>query len=307
MGMTNTLIIGAVTDYQYKDIAPWLNSLKMANYKGDIALIAYNMSRETSERLTRAGVTYIFAMGKGDDGNIRYPVSPMFNICVERFAHLWYFLKNAENQFDYVLTTDVKDVVFQNNPFNWIRDYDNGKNALLVGSENIRYEDEPWGRNNMQIAFGKMMYEEVAKKPIYCAGVIGGTRKTFSDLCLNIFLLCRGCPSTVPGGGGPDQAALNLLLATTYSWATKLSVLDGFVCHAGTTIDAIEAGSGEIGEQCLFDPSKLDGYRRSLIHNGPSLLNGQVSTAFGVPYSIVHQYDRVPLWKEKMLQRYGEE
>lgn len=293
------LIIGAVTDYTYDNIKPWLNSIKKSGFKGEIALMAYNMSLETVNKLTEEGLTYIFGLKNDNEGNIIYD-RPNFNICVERFAHMHFFLKNLEH-VDYVIATDVKDVIFQKDPSAWIREVA-PDNKLVVGTENLRYKDEPWGRNNLQLSFGASIYESLKDNPIYCAGVIAGKHKAVVDLFLNIFLLCRGTADSIPGGGGPDQAALNVLLSLdAYKTDTKfLRTTDAFVCHAGTSLHAIASGSGGIGAEFMKDNGVIEDFKENMLDADCIMKDGLVCTAKGVPYCIVHQYDRVTEWKKDM-------
>jgi hypothetical protein len=36
------------------------------------------------------------------------------------------------------------------------------------------------------------------------------------------------------------------------------------------------------------------------------MVNGEVTTSEGHPYTIVHQYDRVPFWRETLEVKYGQ-
>jgi len=306
----NDLIIGAITGYKAKDVMPWLNSIKRSGFKGKTALIIYNMELDEIEKLNAAGLDYSFVIQQDADGNAIYD-SPNFNICVERFGHLWYFLRKYEDDFRCVIMTDVKDVVFQTDPSKWltISGFDNSKQVktLVVGSENIRYRDEPWGRNNLKMSFGPLLYEELKDNPIYCAGVLAGTRKAMEEISKLTFLISRGGPQHVSGGGGPDQAALNILLNSLSKTVLFLNTNDEFVAHCGTSIPAIEAGSGAIGEEYVrLHTMTLDQIREKFINGDITFKDGQVCTAYGEPFAIVHQYDRVPEWKKVILEKYQE-
>jgi len=307
--MAKNLVIGCVNNYVYEDIYPWFNSLRKSGYEDNVALVAYNMSKKTVDKLTKESII-LLTFNKDDNGNMVYEETPNFNICVERFAHLWYFFFEVKDGIRDVVATDVKDVIFQRNPFANNPGTSLEASHFMVGTENLLYEDEPWGRNNMLLSFGSAIYETMRKKEIYCAGVIAGKRDVITDLFLNIFLLCRGSPSNVAGGGGPDQAALNVLLATfPYNMlATKLTAACNYICHAGTTLDAIKAGSGEIGHEYMKNPNlaALKQYEKKLLYMSPKFVDGKVCTYHGDPYFIVHQYDRVPEWKKSFLEQYGE-
>jgi hypothetical protein len=306
--MGKDLVIGAVSNYNYHDIEPWLVSLKRTGYKGRIALVTYNMSKETAEKLVDEGVTYIFGLEKDSNDNFVYS-NQNFSIMIERFAHMYYFLDNLKEDIDFVFATDVKDVIFQTNPSDFMENMflvGTRRKKLVLGSENLKYQDEPWGKNNMMQCFGPLVYERVKNNPIYCAGVIAGEKRTVMELFLNMFLLCRGAPSHPPGGGGPDQAALNVMLSfdafKKQAWLTGTE--EAFVLHAGTTTYAIKSGSGDIGMTYKQNPSVLNKYKESLMGKEPIFKDGIIYTDDGVPYCIVHQYNRVNEWADVLDKKY---
>jgi hypothetical protein len=112
---------------------------------------------------------------------------------------------------------------------------------------------------------------------------------TFIDLCDTIFLASGGAPAHVPGGGGPDQAALNVVLNTSvYKNVTNFAMSeDGYATQLGTT-----------------GPQIADKYGHLLVEKSPILVDDKVCTSDGTPFAIVHQCDRVPEWKEIIEKKY---
>jgi hypothetical protein len=109
----------------------------------------------------------------------------------------------------------------------------------------------------------------------------------------------------VPGGGGPDQAALNILLDM---FAYKSSTMftnpsSGWVVHAGTSLPAIQAGSGGIGEEYVRNPNMSLPFVRSIEYS----LNNETGIVYAdnVAPAIIHQWDRVPDWKKLFEEKYG--
>ena len=182
----NDLVLGVVTNYKYEQIEPWLVSLERTGYQGKKALIAYNMEKETIDILSSKNVT-IFGFGRDSEQNMIYPTNEKFSIMTERFIHAWQFLSQMTD-IDRIVMTDVKDVVFQSNPSVWLEtNITFGRRTIAVGAENFRYKDEPWGKNNIILSFGQMIYETIKEEPIYCAGVIAGKYDFIKDLFLNIY------------------------------------------------------------------------------------------------------------------------
>jgi hypothetical protein len=44
------------------------------------------------------------------------------------------------------------------------------------------------------------------------------------------------------------------------------------------------------------DPVKYDYFKPNLLEEEAQLIDGQVCNSEGVPFAIVHQYDRIPSW-----------
>lgn len=285
------VVIGAITNYSFDKIKYWVNSLDRSGFDGVKALLCYNIDYDVAEELASRGYT-IFALGRNDELRKLEYKKENFNICLERFYHLWYFLKKIQEsgKYRYVVSTDIRDVIFQKNPSEWLEKNINDKEIVVTG-ESLTYENELWNRNNMLLSFGPLIYDSIKTQQIYNAGVISGKINAVADLFLNIFLSCGAAPAHVPGGGGPDQAALNVLLnAEPYKSITKFAQSeDGYAAQLGTT----------------KDPSKIDNFRQFLSSPEPDMLDDVVCTSFGTPFSIVHQYDRVPEWKEILEKKYA--
>lgn len=301
--MEKDIIVGVVDNYTWDQIKHWANSIKESGFEGYKAVFAYNMNADTVRKLTAEGFMVIGANTYTEENGFTFDANGQ-SLMVNRFIHLHQFLDNIDvESIRYVIATDVRDVVFQVNPSLWLESELVGE-ELVVGSENLLYKDEPWNANNMVQSFGRYFYDKVVNRQIYCAGVLAGKLETFKDFCLNLWLLCNGRVQFVPGGGGPDQAALNILLNTSYvkDVTYRSNPSDLWVLHAGTTLPAIEAGSGGIGEAYkagLWKPEEkfVKEYDVKLDDEGFVIVDDQ-------RVAIVHQWDRVPAWKETFTKKY---
>lgn len=280
------MVIGSITGYSFDKIRPWVNSLDRSGFDGTKAMLCYNVSQDTVKELTDRGYQ-IFAFNRNEQtGDFEY--RRVFSIVVERFLHLWYFLKEHRGTHRYIITTDVKDVIFQYNPSAWL-EQNIGDKKINVASESIAYGKEDWGANNLQKSFGHLLYKDMENNIIANAGTISGDFDTMIDLFLNIYLLCNGTSHQVDGGGGPDQAALNVLLnMKTYADITNFAPSEsGWAAQLGTT-----------------GPQIADKYADRLVENSPIMIDNVVCTSQGIPFALVHQYDRVPGWKEKIENKF---
>lgn len=286
------IVIGCITGYNFDKIKYWVNSLDRSGFTGIKVVMCYNIPFEVAEELAKRNYT-ILAFGQDKtNGNLVYqhPVERPFNICLDRFAHIPYFLNRFENkeQFRYVIATDVRDVIFQSNPSTWLEE-NIGDKKINVACESLVYKDESWGRENLRLSFGPLIYERMKDNLIYNAGTISGEFNTMLDFMTNIFLSCGGAPANVPGGGGPDQAALNVLLSMQpYKDITNFAMSeDGYAAQLGTT-----------------GPQISDRYGQYLVEPSPIMVDDLVCTSSGKPFALVHQYDRVPEWKNILEKKY---
>lgn len=279
------VVIGCITNYNFDQIRPWVNSLDSSGFSGLKIMVCYNIPYSLATELSQRNYS-ILAFGKNDQKEMLHYSDESFNICLERFYHMWYFLTKMreKEQFRYLVSTDVKDVIFQKNPSEWLEN-NLGDKLINVASESIRYCDEEWGDNNLKLSFGPVIHQAHNQNEIYNAGTISGDFNTLVDLFLTIYLSCGNSPKFVPGGGGPDQAALNILLQTTaYKNITRFTKSE-------------EAWAAQLGT--------TKKYKNELLEPEPIMIDDMVCTSKGNPYYIVHQYDRVSSWKQAIEKKYN--
>jgi hypothetical protein len=283
LDMKNDVVVGCITNYNFDQIRTWVNSLDQSGFSGDKVMICYNVHTTVADQLASRGYK-VFAFEQ-NGSNLVYN-KPNFNIVVDRFLHLWLFFKQMKDQYRYIITTDVRDVIFQRNPSEWLEANLKDK-KINASSESILYKDEIWGTNNLFRAYGPDVHAAFNNNLIVNAGVMAGDFETMLDLFLNIYIMSNGASSHhIPGGGGPDQAAYNILLSLkTYRDVTNVSNSeDGWAAQLGTT-----------GPQTTCGP---------IVESKPTLVDGVVCTSEGKPFTIVHQYDRVPQWNKIIESKY---
>lgn len=285
------LVIGAITDYNFDAIEAWVNSLERSGFNGDKIMLCYNVSYDVCNELNKRGFKILGFEQNEEDRCLEY-TKPGFNVVVERFQHLAFVLREMEQKYRYIITTDVRDVIFQRNPSEWLEN-NIGDKKIVAASESILYNVEDWNRLNLYHSFGPQIYQILSNSIVYNAGVMAGDYETMLDLFMHIRLLCDAAPAHyIEGGGGPDQAAYNVLI-NSKPWAniTRFTPSeDGWAAQLGTTGTHIAERFG----------SKID----KIVEPAPILIDGKVCTSTGEPFYIVHQYDRSPEWADKILQNY---
>jgi hypothetical protein len=268
------LIIGGYTNYGINQLKPWvLSALEVSTHNTDVVLVAGNTTKETVQWLMSQGVIVI--------PMIQIPNIP---IHVLRFLSIYDFLQEFWPQYKYIVTTDVKDVYFQASPFEDIKRWCEMGHKLIIASEGLKYKDEPWGNENLYQAYGQYVYDKFKDNEIFNVGTFGGTSEYVKDMVFNIFTNATNRPIPIV-----DQAVFNVLINT-----------QPFKEIVAKTIDwAAELGT-------IMDPSKIEQFRPNLLCKEPTFENGLVKYG-NVPYPIVHQYDRVPVLKKFVQEKYGQE
>lgn len=267
---SKNLIIGGFTNYGINELKPWVISAKeVAGFDNEVVLVTGNTSQETLDWLKGKYVTVV--------PMLHVPNVP---IHVLRFLSIYDYLKNHGHKYEYVVTTDVKDVYFQTNPFEKLK----GK-KLVVASEGLKYKDEPWGNENLYQAYGPYVYEQFKNNEIFNVGTFGGESEYVKDMVFHIFTNAINRPIPIC-----DQAVFNVLINTqpfldviehTHDWAAEL----------GT----------------IMDPSKIEQFRPNLLVVEPFFENGLLKDYTDKVFPIVHQYDRVPELKRFIQEKYGQE
>lgn len=287
--MTNC-IIGASDRYSYNQLQYWVNSINMSGFKGDIIIIAFNMDIVTINKLLEKGVK-IYGIGTQDfNSNLVY----QFNrpVHVERFFHIYQFLREYGKNYQFVATTDIKDVIFQSDISIDLPNLLETK-KIIIGSEGLRYCDESWGNQNLFETFGPLIYNDFKEKTIYNVGVIAGYSDYVKDLCLNIYLSAIDRPIQIC-----DQAVFNVMIQSQpyLDIIHYTSIDDKWVVHMGTTNDP--------SKETIFDPLLLNS-KPIIKYNYNNNMSWVVNSSDG-EFAIVHQYDRNPTTKEIFQKYYGD-
>jgi len=277
------LIIGCSTNYGWDQLKYWVNSINQSGFDGEKTLIALNISYDAVDKLSKNGFQVV-VVGKEDHIKKAYVYESRIPVHVERFVHIYNHISRGD--YRYVVTTDVKDVIFQSNPCKWLdENLVEGKN-LVFASESMKYKDEPWGNQNLLETYGQFIYEKFKDKEIHNVGVLGGRASAMRDLCLNIFAAALGRPIPIC-----DQSTFNFMISQHPYTDTSMYMKseDGWASQLGTT----------------GDPTKIEQFRPNLLEPIPKFNGKKVTTSKGKEFCIVHQYDRVPTVRKLLEKTYG--
>lgn len=196
-----TCILGLAAGYHLGDVRPFLLSLRETGYAGRCVLFVSATTRQTDEMAALGAEIVPFER----------PVE-MADISYNAYRYFLYldFLKQADGAFEHVLFTDVRDVLFQADPFTY--PWHNGLNCTL---EDRRMtlgacpHNAHWIRGHQ----GEAALAEVADKPISCSGTTVGTHAALVEYLEAL------TQRLVPFGGGErmggyDQGVHNVMVHT---------------------------------------------------------------------------------------------
>ena len=273
---TDDLVVGAIANYPWKWIEPWVVSLERSGYTGKKAVIAFNNDAETIGQLLRR--------------NFYIKHAPRANrlFQVDRFLFLWQLLRALKVR--YVISTDTRDLVFQTNPSLWLERY-LPPFRLNVSSECFAHRDSEWNDRGMAESFGEEVRSWMKDKLVYNAGCFAGESDMIRDLCLTIYLMTFTNPYP-----NPDQFALNVLIQMSpWKEMTRFTPMaDGWACQ-GMAAFAVDPAQKDQSLAILTEKEPVV-ERDSYIYPANS----------AEPFCIVHQYDRNPHWCAPIRRKYRE-
>jgi hypothetical protein len=302
-------VLGLASGYTETHIAPFLRSLRETGYDGavvllvddvsiaamrdaplleDVQLVRVNTLRSprqpTLRRLARStslwpllaagGWLRVWFAGRGsqspaDRARQRAVAGRALHPMLARHFFYRQVLDNAN--IGQVMLTDVRDVLFQTDPFDFLTG-----DELCVGlhKDTLTIGDELYNKVWVRSGFGRAMLERIGDRHIACAGIVVGS----GDAATKYLHLMTEAILDLPPQGivpfGTDQGVHNVLVWTESLEDVRLiPTLEGEIA----TLEGFSLG------ELRFDA------RGRLVNRDGSLVN------------IVHQYDRVPGLSDQLL------
>lgn len=252
-------VLGYATGYDAADIAPFVRSLR-AVFDGTVALVV----DDRPDVAALLAEYYVIAVAPNRvDGWAPHPVMQRF-VAFDRLLRGW-------PDVDGVLITDVRDVIFQADPFSLRPD------RLLAFQECEAgvLGDHSFNMKYIRALAGDGLAEAVAHQPCICVGTVMGPRADILRLCRAILMLATTPRSSIGGAFGADQAACNLAV------------------HLGMIEAQVLPNYGRVATLGLTEGSKL------------TMQNGKVINPDGTASAIIHQHDRHPHLAEAVHALWG--
>lgn len=261
--MGRTLILGLAAGYHYGDVRPFLVSLDRAAYAGDLVLFVSETTRGT-ERMRAHGARLL--------PMVRRPGLEAVPCNALRYFLYLDFLKSEAADWDRILISDVRDVVFQRDPFAF--PWPDGLCCTLE-DPSATMGSCPFNSRWVRAHLGEDALQAIADRPVSCSGTTVGDQT--SMLAYLEAMTGRLLPPSVGECmAGYDQGVHNHLIHT--------GALDG-----PTLFD--NAGPILTLAQTRGEPTV----------NG----RGEVLNRAGRTAHLLHQYDRKPLLFKMIRERFA--
>lgn len=259
-GRADNAVLGYAVGYGVAEIAPFVRSLRSV-FAGQIVLVVDHkpvllawLSTHNVEAIIAPGRTRLWTP---------HPV-------VARFAAYAQILQGRPETHR-VVVTDVRDVIFQSDPFATADD----DLQFFIEAEGRSLADHAFNMKHLKALVGAGLANDLGARACVCVGVVAGSNAAVLRFCRAVLLLCAIPRSNVGGAFGADQAACNLI--------AHLNLVDG----------KILPNYGRVATIGLTPPEKLR-YEDGMILNP----DGDASP-------IVHQYDRHPQLTAHVQRRWG--
>jgi hypothetical protein len=310
-GVLDSVVLSAAIGYGPEQVASFLASLRRSGYRGDVVLLVEARQKAAFEALPLfAGVRVLAApqwlplrypalQRPGPQRWIWHPLQAALWLCLRllrrfplpaalrrrwqlalgvhlyapteaRFLHFYRFL--LEYPYARVLLSDVRDVLFQTDPFRALSDV----RGLAVSLEPRRYciGTEPWNADRVREIYGAAMLARVAAQPVSCSGVTYGEGAAMREYLRLMTDEILALGRRMARRGWFDQALHNVILWTR--WPGPLRLLE--------TLASPVATLGSVPE-----------------HELRSDATGRLLNADGAVISVLHQYDRHRSLQERLL------
>ena len=139
-----TCILAAAQGYTPENVVPWVESLKKSGYQGDTIVIVYNSTNtDLQEYLKGQGIGVIEAVH-----------NDILNVATQRFFDFASIISGETgDRYDYLIAVDIRDVIFQKDPDEWVRK-NIGDKEIIASGEGIKYKHEDWNGDMLQKHYG---------------------------------------------------------------------------------------------------------------------------------------------------------
>jgi len=298
MDAKRNLVLGTVRGYDFDQLRPFVVSLNRVKRDTDLVLLWNRVDRATLATLREHGVELIpfsyRGSGAGNSWRRLWPiVAPLARLLdgsamarrmvrhilplpMARFFEYRDFFAAHATDYRNALITDVRDVLFQDDPFSRF----DGELTVFEEDANVPLaDDRAYNARWVTELFGPAGLVAVGRFPVLCSGTIMGSAASLAEYLAafeRLLLRARRIESA-----GADQGLHNVLCRTMMQPAPRVSK------NVGGRILTMQPGLIEGVDFCLSS---------DCVVRDPA----------GETIAVLHQYDRHPAIAARLLQHLSE-
>ncbi len=253
-------LFGTTFGLRADQVAPWAESCRASGFTGRVHLFTYDRDPSLVRGLGDLAASFSVEL---------IPVSDLVSprqLNKERYQLYGQLMDRLGLRTERVITSDVRDLVFQTNPSDWLNahllSYD-----VVTSSEGIAVGDDDWNKSCTVKAYGDSGYQAVRREPVLNGGLLAGRAGALRRLFEEIYAECYLAPQNPS-----DQVILRSVISRGGAYRVLATDhRDSWACHCGN----------------LKNPKRTDPV--------PIVEDGRFYTSSRELYVVVHQYDRAEI------------
>lgn len=188
-------IVGVITGLTWPEIRTYAVTLSRCGFEGDKVMFVHNVSPEVIQKLMSLDFKLVlFDMPQEMEGlscKATEDVAAWSTFIRYRYQVVLPWMRRFVADYRYLLCADVRDVMFQTNPVEWLEKYVQGKYSLVVGREGWRIGDQYHNNEWMKhAAESQAEYQRMREEEVLCAGCVAGTAPAMLRLYEEMWELC---------------------------------------------------------------------------------------------------------------------
>ncbi|MDR3456737.1 MAG: hypothetical protein P4N60_04785 [Verrucomicrobiae bacterium] len=282
------LILGLLADLSLEKARPFFLSLEKSGYQGDLCLFVNGLAADLRDFLRARRINVVpfqpaylkpkwarlsglarpfLTRERFQKLETQLGLAYMHPHCA-RHAYYLAYLAECGADYDHVMLTDIRDVLFQMNPFSFAL-----PDGLAVFSEDpsLTIGNSSHASVWIRHGYGQAVLDKLRDKPIFCAGTIFGTPAAIRDYCAR---------------------ALRLFQARKTRWTIDQATFN-YILHLQPppNVHRFDNDAGPVLTLGGVDPARLR-------FNAA----GRLVNPAGSVYNTLHQYDRHPQLAQQLIQ-----
>ncbi len=270
--MSDDVLIGSIKNYSWEHIRTFVVSVDRSRFQGKKVMFTEDIQIDAKWALRGFGWEQVEVIS---DPNQDYGTA--------RHIPVLDYLKR--NPYRHVIYCDVRDVIFQSDPVEWMENHLAPK-ELIGASECVLLKDQSTNMGWLQRTMGPLNADALKGEDVLCAGTIVGCGGAVILLLDDICRMSRNI-----SGWGYDQAYLNYLLRDpAYRNITSIPRMgEGFIATCSWFLSWPRIWENlRTDESPDFDLASATVYKPGTKE----------------PFCIVHQYDRDQEWDKAIRSKY---